>query len=135
MGWLVAALAVAAVAFFALKGLQASRRERAEAPERLEAARLAFARGELPAALRELSAAFVEAERYTAEEARVALATLELAEQVFGKRGADLREATEELRQALGAAAASPSGGEVVTDHTARFKRLLREAVQETEAP
>lgn len=132
MCYVLAALAVAAVVFFAIKGMQASKRERAEAPAHLKAAQEAFDKGDAAAALRELSAAFFESERYTAEEAKLELQVVALAERIAQQRGTNIQDVTVELKQALEAvAAAGPGGGDVVTDHTATFKKFIDAAGKE----
>jgi len=110
----------------------AARREKAEAPARLKAAQEAFDKGDAAGALRELSAAFFEADHYTAEEARLELQVVELAEKVARQRGTNIQDVTLDLKRALeAAAAAGPQGADVVTDHSATFKKFIQAAGKE----
>ncbi|MGC4118912.1 MAG: hypothetical protein QM765_30970 [Myxococcales bacterium] len=132
MGFVVAAVVIALIAFFAFKGWQAAKRERAEAPAHLKAAQKAFEEGRAAEALRELAQAFFEADHYTAEEARLELQVVELAESIARQRGTNLQDVTAELKQALEAAvAAGPGGADVVTDHSATFKKFITAAGKE----
>ncbi|HEY3448201.1 MAG TPA: hypothetical protein VGK67_17730 [Myxococcales bacterium] len=132
MCYVLAAVAVALVAFFAIKGLQASKREKAEAPAHFKAAQEAFDRGDAATALRELARSFFEADHYTAEEAQLELQVVALAEKIALQRGTNIQDVTLELKAALEvAAAAVPAGADVVTDHSATFKKFIAAAGQE----
>ena len=133
MVWVVAGAVVALVAFFAVKGMQAAKREKAEAPQHLKAAQDAFSKGDQAATLRELAAAFVETEHYSADDAKVALEAVALTEKLALQRGTNIQDVTTELKAGLGAAAASPSGADVVTDYTATFKKFITRAAREPE--
>lgn len=129
MLYVVIAVVVVVVVLLAIKGMQVAKLERAEAPAHFKAAQEAFAKGDTAAALRELSVSFFEADHYSADEAKLELEVVGLAEKIAQQRGTNIQDVTVELKKALEAAvAAGPGGADVVTDHSATFKKFIEAA-------
>lgn len=132
MCYAVAAVLAVLAVFFAFKGFQAVRREKAESPAHLAAAQAAFERDDPAGALRELAKAFFEADHYTAQEAQQQLQVVGLAERVCQRRGTNIQDVSVDLKTALEAAvAAGPGGADVVTDHSATFRKFIDAAARE----